>query len=292
MLQSPLGSSEAGRAPDPQVPDDNVIGGTPIEIETKPWTVAVKVKGIADNWCGGVLIGATTVMTAAHCVDTTKIVGSRSVMGPNILSVVAGRSELDDESKGKVIGVTKVWISDRYVPYHWDYAILELAEPVVGPDADSKLGKLNIVKVAGPLDDKLWKPGVELTAVGWGCQKPGAVDPCEDPGGSPLSQTKLRVQTTDKCAAMDFDTETGTGLCLASDSGTTTVCNGDSGGPYVVQAADNLWYLVGLVSYGFVGCGPDRTVVAALVPRLMASATEYRSDVHFVPCTENGHCKY
>ena len=52
-------------------PDSVVIGSSPVQISESPWTVALSSRDRfggtrAGQFCGGVVIGPTTVLTAAH----------------------------------------------------------------------------------------------------------------------------------------------------------------------------------------------------------------------------------
>src|SRR5690349_11091081 len=54
-------------------PADVVVGGFPVDISQSPWTVALSSRDRfggtrAGQFCGGVAIGRTTVLTAAHCM--------------------------------------------------------------------------------------------------------------------------------------------------------------------------------------------------------------------------------
>ena len=116
-----------------------------------------------------------------------------------------------------------------------------------------------------------------MIAAGWGCERKEDLQPgeaCETPGGSPLKVTaadRARIQRV--CPNMDLET----GLCLASETSiTVTTCSGDSGGPHVVHGDDDLYYLVGLVSYGPVNCRPGGYDVAAFVPRILFDSTHLR----------------
>ncbi|KAI8891584.1 trypsin-like cysteine/serine peptidase domain-containing protein, partial [Globomyces pollinis-pini] len=53
-------------APAPQ--DKPIVGGTPVgSAEKYPWLVSIQKNG--SQFCGGILISPTKVLTAAHCTQ-------------------------------------------------------------------------------------------------------------------------------------------------------------------------------------------------------------------------------
>src|ERR1044071_5095189 len=57
----------------PATADSVVVGGFPVDVSQAPWTVALSSRDRfggtrAGQFCGGVAIGRTTVLTAAHCM--------------------------------------------------------------------------------------------------------------------------------------------------------------------------------------------------------------------------------
>jgi Trypsin len=103
-----------------------VFAFIPVEVNGK--------KGTLEEMCGGVIIGETQVLTAAHCTFDP---ATRQPAAPEDFVVVAGESDIDiKESTAQPVGVESV----RVHPY-FNYA--------AGPGAPDDVA---VVKLAGPLN--------------------------------------------------------------------------------------------------------------------------------------------
>ena len=47
---------------------NKIFGGQEAEVNSIPWQVGIKVYG-QFPFCGGTIIGPTTILTAAHCIE-------------------------------------------------------------------------------------------------------------------------------------------------------------------------------------------------------------------------------
>ena len=91
----------------PVAADSVVIGSFPIDVSESPWTVALASRDRfggtrAGQFCGGVAISRTTVLTAAHCMG-------EDVLGAppervHDLKVIANRTDLLSD-RGREISV-------------------------------------------------------------------------------------------------------------------------------------------------------------------------------------------
>ncbi|MFJ5772632.1 S1 family serine peptidase [Streptomyces sp. NPDC093094] len=226
----------------PAAADSVVVGGFPVDISQGPWTVALSSRDRfggtrAGQFCGGVAVGRSTVLTAAHCL-------SEEVLGAppgrvRDLKVIVGRTDLRSR-QGQEIRVSDVWVNPAYGSdgNAGDFAVLSLAEPVA---ADA------VVPVAAD-GDPAYAPGTAATVYGWG-DATGAGD-----YAYVLRAARVRVLPDEMCARAYPGSAEGTYradsmLCAGEAEGGPDACQGDSGGPLVAEGR-----LVGLVSWGS-GCG-------------------------------------
>ncbi|MDT7841756.1 serine protease [Streptomyces justiciae] len=225
----------------PVAADSVVVGGFPVDISDGPWTVALSSRDRfggtrAGQFCGGVAIGRTTVLTAAHCV-------SEDVLGAppdqvRDLKVITGRTDLLSD-EGQEIRVRSTWVNPDYDPATnaGDFAVLRLAKPLLQDSV--------ITMAAG--GDPAYTPGTEATVYGWG-DVTGVGDYAHS-----LRAARIHVLSDSLCEQAYPGTADGTYvadsmLCAGEEQGGRDACQGDSGGPLVAQGR-----LIGLVSWGS-GC--------------------------------------
>ncbi|MFH0516337.1 serine protease [Streptomyces sp. M41] len=226
----------------PAVADSVVVGGFPVDVSESPWTVALASRDRfggtrAGQFCVGVAVGRTTVLTAAHCM-------SEEVLGATPdrirdLSVIAGRTDLLS-SQGQEIRVRRSWVNPAYdsATNAGDFAVLSLAEPL---PASSVIGMART-------GDPAYAPGTEALVYGWG-DITGAGDYARS-----LRAARVRVLSDALCKEAypgggDGRYLADSMVCAGEPQGGRDACQGDSGGPLVAQGK-----LIGLVSWGS-GCG-------------------------------------
>ncbi|MGD3110309.1 serine protease [Streptomyces sp. YGL11-2] len=221
--------------------DGVVIGGKPVRPSSSPWAVALASHQRfgtqrSGQFCGGVLVGHATVVTAAHCLG-------KEVLGlpwkeVRDLRVVVGRDNLADGG-GQEVQVAHVWVNPRYNSWtnEGDMAVLTLQEQV----------RNRPIRIADE-DDGAYRPGSAATVYGWG-DTTG-----EGSYASQLRSARVNVLRDSVCAraypgSADGTYKAASMMCAGAPKGGRDACQGDSGGPLVVHGR-----LVGLVSWG-TGCG-------------------------------------
>ncbi|MFF1724029.1 serine protease [Streptomyces sviceus] len=226
----------------PVAADSVVLGGFPVDVSQAPWTVALSTRDRfggtrAGQFCGGVAVGRTTVLTAAHCMGED-VLGAPAEQVKDF-RVIAARTDLLSD-QGKEIAIRAAWVNPGYDPQSnaGDFAVLTLAEPL----------PQNAVIAMAPAGDAAYEPGAGATVYGWG----------DVTGGGDYARS-LRAANVHVLADADCETAYPGGaegtyradsmLCAGEDSGGRDACQGDSGGPLVARGK-----LIGLVSWGS-GCG-------------------------------------
>ncbi|MEU3948194.1 serine protease [Streptomyces sp. NPDC029526] len=226
----------------PAAADSIVVGGFPVDVSEGPWTVALSSRDRfggtrAGQFCGGVAVGRTTVLTAAHCMDENVLGASPDRVRD--LKVITGRTDLLSE-EGHEIAVRSTWVNPGYDAgtNSGDFAVLNLAEAL--PE-----GSVIGMAAAG---DPAYRADTRATVYGWGDTTGGG-----SYAGS-LHAARVRVLPDQLCRAAypgsaDGAYRADTMLCAGEVAGGRDACQGDSGGPLVAEGR-----LIGLVSWGS-GCG-------------------------------------
>ncbi|MFI1016509.1 S1 family peptidase [Streptomyces sp. NPDC020965] len=232
----PLGS------PARAVADSIVVGGSPVAVADNPWVVALSSRDRfggtrAGQFCGGVVIAPTKVMTAAHCLSRT-VLGQEVADVPD-LRVIVGRTELTG-TEGREIAITESWVNPRYDPAtnSGDLAVLTLAD---------ELPAASVITRAG-VGDPAYEPGVGATVYGWGDTR-GDGSYATSLRAARVGVLSDRLCETAYPGGLEGRYSAATMVCAGDSRGGRDACQGDSGGPLVAEGR-----LIGLVSWGS-GCG-------------------------------------
>ena len=231
-----------------------IQGGTRPEPGAWPWMVfivAVDSSGDALSACSGELIGPTTVLTAAHCLDPV-----------NDANYVVSAAQ---SNPGWDNGSAPYQPSS---PYETVRASAAVVDPGYSVDSLSPFNDVGIIPLPAPLTGTSWLPLVQ----------PDEVSPFATPSGfsglaagygltAPntrsvgyLFQTEIDSAVIDTYSGDETDT---TGAAFDYSNPSSGTCEGDSGGPLLVPVGGGTlpvttnptptngdWAVVGIVHAG------------------------------------------
>ncbi|XP_073840716.1 venom protease-like [Musca autumnalis] len=252
-----------------------IVGGQPSMVGAWPWMALI---GYDDPYsaspfkCGGSLITARHVITAAHCViNTLKFVR----LGEHDLTT-------DSEAQHVDINVVRSVKHPKYLKRtgHSDIAILYLEHNV----AFTK----SILPICLPTSPELRQKNYTRYnpfVAGWGKNQENGK------ARDVLYELQILVHSNELCRQeyqkrnLDFsDNQFDEAVvCAGVLTGGKDTCQGDSGGPLMIPETSNnvaRFYLLGVIAYGF-GCGrPEIPGVYTSTQYFMDWITERIEDTH------------
>ena len=211
-----------------------VVGGTAMPVESAPWQVYLRIGGTLA--CGGSVLDARRVLTAAHCVIPE---GTTTPRPPSSLRVLAGFTNVSAQPSAgsQTVGVASFRTHPLYdaAAKADDVAILTLAAPLT---FNAKVRPIALAPVGGGP-----APGAPLGFTGYGAQVQGQV-----PDGKLYGASLTAVSDVD-CRTSANPNATASVQCVAA--GNPAPCFADSGGPLTAGGVQ-----VGIASYAPpAGCG-------------------------------------
>ncbi|KAM8903303.1 LOW QUALITY PROTEIN: transmembrane protease serine 5 [Spinachia spinachia] len=214
-----------------------IIGGVEATLGRWPWQVSLYYSN--RHTCGGSIITSQWVVTAAHCVHNYRL--------PQVSSwvVYAGIVTRSSAKMSQHIGyaVEKIIYNKNYNhrSHDSDIALMKLRTPLNFSDTTRP--------VCLPQYNYDLPVGTQCWISGWGYTQPDGVHSPDT-----LKEAPVPIISTKKCnsSCMYNGEITPRMLCAGYTEGKVDACQGDSGGPLVCQD-DNVWRLVGVVSWG-TGC--------------------------------------
>jgi trypsin len=197
--------------------------------------------------CGGSLIDANSVLTAAHCVADKQPAGGFIAYPSSNVKAWVKAWDTNNLEDAKERQIKSIYVHDKYnngIAYGaYDVAVLTLNKRVLGiPNLDLPRANKNA---------RIDAPDVKATVAGWG-------DTTE--GGSSstiLKKLKYEIVDDDLCknnyATMNDKVDASIQLCAYTSS--EGFCNGDSGGPLFRHIEGND-VQIGIVSWS-EGCARE-----------------------------------
>uniref|UniRef100_A0A671NM84 Plasminogen-like n=1 Tax=Sinocyclocheilus anshuiensis TaxID=1608454 RepID=A0A671NM84_9TELE len=204
-----------------------IVGGCISKAHSWPWQISLRTRS-KIHFCGGTLIDAQWVLTAAHCLERSE--------SPSAYKIVLGiHTERATESSKQERDVSKIIKG----PAGTDIALLKLDRPALLND--------KVMPACLPEKDYIVPSNTECYVTGWG--------ETQGTGGEGfLKETGFPVIENKVCNSASFlngrvkEHE----MCAGNIGGGTDSCQGDSGGPLVCYS-QNTFVLQGVTSWG-LGC--------------------------------------
>lgn len=227
----PALEAELGQGQD--TTEQSIVGGTTVSVNSFPWQISLQ--SFNSHFCGGSIIDAQWILTAAHCVEGES--ASR-------LNIRAGTSTWS--RNGQTRQVRRVIMHPSYngdPADGYDIALLELSSPL------SFGAGVQPVPLTTTTDEQagITSAGAVATVSGWGATREGGS------GSSTLRAVSVPIISNAQASQL-YRYQIDNTMLAAGIVGTggKDSCQGDSGGPLVVSSAAGP-SLAGVVSYGF-GC--------------------------------------
>ncbi|XP_071555518.1 uncharacterized protein Np [Temnothorax nylanderi] len=224
-------------------PEPKIVGGDRSSFGKWPWQISLR------QWrsqtylhkCGAALLNENWAITAAHCVESVP---------PSDLLLRIGEHDLSNEDEPYGYQERRVQIVASHPQFdartfEYDLALLRFYEPLLPFQP-------NVLPICLPDDDETYV-GRTAYVTGWG----RLYD--EGPLPSVLQEVAVPVINNSVCEAMYrnagyIEHIPHIFICAGWRNGGFDSCEGDSGGPMVIQRArDKRWVLAGIISWG-IGC--------------------------------------
>ncbi|NWU96699.1 OVCH2 protein, partial [Upupa epops] len=214
-----------------------IVGGHQANQGSHPWQVSLKRR--QKHFCGGTIVSAQWVVTAAHCILDRNLL--------QYLDVTAGDHDLRIRESGEQTLPVKYVIKhpnfDPRTPMNYDIALLKLDGAFIFSSS--------VLPACLPDPGEKFEAGYICTACGWGRLNENGVLP------QVLHEVNLPILDRKECSralsTLKKPIQGDTILCAGFPDGGKDACQGDSGGPLLCRRQHGAWTLTGVISWG-MGC--------------------------------------
>nr|XP_028596396.1 chymotrypsin-like elastase family member 2A [Podarcis muralis] len=210
-----------------------IVGGEDANPYSWPWQASLQYSSSSGKWhhtCGGSLIATNWVMTAAHCISSSRT-----------YRVYLGKHSLSASEKGSIaVSPEKIIIHPKWdsssVSSGNDIALIKLSKHVTLSD------KIQLVCL--PKANSILASNSPCYATGWGR--------LQTDGASPdiLQQGRLLVVDYATCSKSSWwGSSVKSSMVCAGGDGVISSCKGDSGGPLNCKPSSGKWEVHGIGSF-------------------------------------------